>query len=475
MKPAAILAGAALWGAVVGLPLIPATRTVVIDVGDRAPTFFLPDVTRVRAGDAVVFSLSHNHHTGAGHTVTSIAGPEAFDSGPIHWSYTWTPKVPGEYTYVCTVHPYMKGIIAVDQAPSVAHAIVGEGAKNGVWPPDVMPLSAPVVPGVGEVWVDLQWYDKPDRPDEPGAIAVIDAATWQVTKMLPWGNNPHNLSESPDQRYVYQTSWHGNELGIYDRLQDRWAKTLNVGSAPAHVVSTPNGEVFVSANAENFVAVVDPRTHEVTRHITFQGLGAHGLWTDMDGTVGVVALTLSSQAGLFDPRTGEVLVELPASKLPLAANMTSDGRKAYVPGTLGGEITVIDVPGRRVAKTIAAVGSQLIQVPFTPDDSLAVQTSGGTSEVVIIDARRDEIVKRIETHAGSHGVTFGDKVGGGWYAYVTHKFADIVTVIDMDTLEVAGEIKVPAAGGNGIAALPRATLASQSGVAVPVSPREPLP
>jgi len=269
MKPAAILAGAALWGAVVGLPLIPATRTVVIDVGDRAPTF-------------------------------------------------------------------------------------------------VMPLSAPVVPGVGEVWVDLQWYDKPDRPDEPGAIAVIDAATWQVTKMLPWGNNPHNLSESPDQRYVYQTSWHGNELGIYDRLQDRWAKTLNVGSAPAHVVSTPNGEVFVSANAENFVAVVDPRTHEVTRHITFQGLGAHGLWTDMDGTVGVVALTLSNQAGLFDPRTGEVLVELPASKLPLAANMTSDGRKAYVPGTLGGEITVIDVPGRRVAKTIAAVGSQLIQVPSRP-------------------------------------------------------------------------------------------------------------
>ena len=66
----------------------------------------------------------------------------------------------------------MKGIIAVGQEPSVAHAIVGENALNGVWPPDVTPLAAPLVPGVGEVWVDLQWFEKPDKPAEPGAVAT---------------------------------------------------------------------------------------------------------------------------------------------------------------------------------------------------------------------------------------------------------------------------------------------------------------
>jgi hypothetical protein len=37
----------------------------------------------------------------------------------------------------------MKGIIAVDQEPSVAHAVVGENAANGVWPSNVTPLPAP--------------------------------------------------------------------------------------------------------------------------------------------------------------------------------------------------------------------------------------------------------------------------------------------------------------------------------------------
>jgi DNA-binding beta-propeller fold protein YncE len=440
-----------LWGAVLGVPLVQTSRTVVIDVNDRAPTFFAPDVARVHLGETVVFSLSHNHAAGAAHTVTAISGPELFDSGPIHWAYRWTPSQPGEYTYICTIHPYMKGIIAVDQPPSVEHAVTGEG---GVWPPDVTPRPTPAVPGVGEVWVDLQWFEKPDKPDEPGAVAVIDAATWQITKVLPFGNNPHNLDASPDGRYVYQTSWHGDQVGVYDRQEDHWAKVLDVGSAPAHADVLPNGETLVTINAENNIAVLDPRTLDVSRRIRFQGTGPHGLSTDRSGSIGVAALTLSSLAGLFDPRSGEVFAELPTSRLPLAAYMTSDGAKAYVPGALGGSITVIDVPGRRVTKTIPDLGKVLIQVPFTPDDRYAVLASSGTGEVVILDAQRDEAIKRLTTHPGAHGVVYGHKLGGGWYAYVSHKFADIVSVIDMDTLELAGELKMPAPGGNGIHAIP---------------------
>ncbi|HEY3057505.1 MAG TPA: hypothetical protein VGL99_00865 [Chloroflexota bacterium] len=280
----------------------------------------------------------------------------------------------------------MKGIIAVDQEPSVAHAVVGENAANGVWPPNVTPLPAPATPGVGEVWVDLQWYDKPDRPEEPGAVAAIDTSTWQVTRVLPFGNNPHNLGSSPDQRHVYQTSWHGDQVGVHDRVADRWAKVLNVGSAPAHVAVAPDGAAFVTLNAENYIAELDPTTFDVRRHIDFKGLGPHGVWLDRLGSVGVAALTLSSQAAIFDPHSRDVLAELPASKLPLAASVTSDGKKAYVPGALGGSITVLDVPNRRVSGTIENVGKILIQVPFTPDDRLAVQASTGNGGAIIVDA-----------------------------------------------------------------------------------------
>lgn len=444
----------AVWGTVAAWPYVVASKTVVIDVVDTAPNFFRPDVRRVTAGDTVVFSLGHNHGTGAAHTITSVAGPSPFDSGVVHWAYKWTPTQQGEYTYVCAVHPYMKGIIAVDQAPSVEKAVTGEG---GVWPPSsTLRAGPPAVPGVGEVWIDLQWIHKPDRPSEPGAVAVIDAATWQIRHLLPFGNNPHNLTDSIGGRYVYQTSWHGNEVGIFDRQENRWAKVLEVGSAPAHVAVVPDGRAYVTVNAQNFLAVLDPVTHEVIRHIEFQGLGPHGVWTDKSGKILVAALTLSDSAGIVDTTTDRVVAELPVGKLPLAASVNSAGTKAYIPSALDGTITIIDLRSRQVSGVIRDVGSGLIQVPFTPDDRWAVQAISGAGEVAIIDAQTDQIVKRIKTHLGAHGVVFGLKEGGGWYAYVSHKFSDVLSIIDMDTHELAGELRMPGPGGNGIHAIPNA-------------------
>lgn len=42
--------------------------------------------------------------------------------------------------------------------------------------------------------------------------------------------------------------------------------------------------------------------------------------------------------------------------------------------------------------------------------------------------------------AGCHGVNFGLKKGGGYYAYVASKFANDLIVIDMDKLDIAGRI-----------------------------------
>jgi DNA-binding beta-propeller fold protein YncE/plastocyanin len=444
--------GLALWVVVAGGPFWMASKTMVVDVGDTAPRFFQPDVARVKLGDTVVFSLNHDHGAGAAHTVTSVAGPAPFDSGVVHWAYKWTPTETGEYTYVCAVHPYMKGVLAVDRDPSVKQAVNGEG---GVWPPNVTPrVGPPAVPGVGEIWLDLQWLAKPDKPKEPGAVVVIDAATWQIKQTLPFGNNPHNLTDSPDGRYIYQSSWHGNELGIYDRQEDRWAKVMPIGSAPAHIATVPDGRAYVTLNAENFIAVVDPNTFEVQKHIELRGKGPHGIWVDRSGRWIVAALTLSGEAAIIDTTTDEVVAELPVGRLPLAASINGAGTKAYIPSALDGTITVIDVPSRTVTKVLRDVGAGLIQVPFTPDDRYAVQAVTGSGEIVIIDGQTDQIIKRLPDHLGAHGVTFGLKQGGGWYAYVSHKFADVLTIVDMDTLTVAGEMKMPAPGGNGIHAIP---------------------
>jgi plastocyanin len=82
----------------------PATHTVTIE-GTR----FQPDELMIAPGEAVVW-INRDPFP---HTVTATAG--AFDSKEIQPGSSWTYKAPkkGELTYVCTLHPTMKGTLRV--------------------------------------------------------------------------------------------------------------------------------------------------------------------------------------------------------------------------------------------------------------------------------------------------------------------------------------------------------------------------
>jgi hypothetical protein len=55
-----------------------------------------------------------------------------------------------------------------------------------------------------------------------------------------------------------------------------------------------------------------------------------------------------------------------------------------------------------------------------------------SSKITVINTRTDTIVKQLPCDAGCHGINFGAKKGGGYYAYVSSKFANVLTVLDGD-------------------------------------------
>jgi plastocyanin len=82
----------------------PATHTVVMEA-----TAFAPPSLTVAAGDIVVWVNKDPFP----HTATSEAGK--FDSKPIDAGKSWkfTAGGKGEFDYVCTLHPTMKGTLRV--------------------------------------------------------------------------------------------------------------------------------------------------------------------------------------------------------------------------------------------------------------------------------------------------------------------------------------------------------------------------
>ena len=55
-----------------------------------------------------------------------------------------------------------------------------------------------------------------------------------------------------------------------------------------------------------------------------------------------------------------------------------------------------------------------------------------TGTITIIDTATDTLVAMVPCDPGCHGVNFGAKKGGGYYAYITSKFANRLIVLDYD-------------------------------------------
>src|SRR5262249_41669055 len=78
------------------------------------------------------------------------------------------------------------------------------------------------------------------------------------------------------------------------------------------------------------------------------------------------------------------------------------------------------------------VGALPIQTPVSPNGKWVVTANTLTATITIIDTATDELVKMLPCSAGCHGVNFGAKQGGGYYVYVSSKFANNLLVVDID-------------------------------------------
>jgi YVTN family beta-propeller protein len=354
----------------------------------------------------------------------------------------------------------------------------------------------PTIPGVGEVWVNTQFErvvgqrDREGDEDKPGTITVVDAATFAVEREINglnadgmW-NNPHNMWANFALSSIYNGNWFGKWINKIDRAGGQFLSSVTVGEAPTHIITIPTpgapqrGVLTVPLSAENNMVKVEDRPdglHVVDSAPTGEGRNhPHGHWlTCGRGERAVVpnvfkGLGVGGSISIIDTASGEVLREFvhdPADPLrsallmPIAAGEchVECVSKAYVANAVSGMVTVINVDTMSILSNIPVTrapdgqtGLDLlhtlqvpIQTPVSPDEKwsatavLSLTTVPGPGRVspdhvAIIDTATDQVVALVPTPAGTHGVNWGAKLGGGYYAYVTSQHANVLTVIDPD-------------------------------------------
>jgi hypothetical protein len=106
----------------------------------------------------------------------------------------------------------------------------------------------------------------------------------------------------------------------------------------------------------------------------------------------------------------------------------------YVTGSQGGGGTGLPVvfPPFSSDAGPAAPGILPIQNAVSPDNRIMLVANAVSGNIDVIDVAKDEVVKVLPCDPGCHGVNWGAKKGGGYYGYVTSKFANVTSVVDSD-------------------------------------------
>ena len=475
----------------------------------------------VKPGSRIDFNITSN----TVHTITSFIFPTGaigmpFDQpDPAKGSKSITLKDPGLYVFTCKVHPYMFGIVIVDN-PETQGLDLGEKITliNGIEIPTssdlatrmlrmlfiatnpsnwqdhtsnsllwhitypnvdvrmtgekvvnlstilnerygndikLTPLSNPPTSGIGEVWIDTQ-FELTSEKTKPGAATSVNASTWNVTRKVTLPeinmNNPHNMWTDKDQELIYQTQWFDNKLTVFERETGHLVNNIQIGEAPAHVMTKPDtDQIYVTINGEDSVAELSPEGTNLQRKIPMQHVKdlnthPHAFWIGHDGKIMITPNPFTSDSTMYDFGNNSITAKPVTGLTPFVISIMPDSSKYYVNNLHDSTISVIDINKKPVTKVInltanydpitgkitGPIGGLPIQIPISPNGKYMVVANTLTETLLVVDTETDKIVNMLPCDPGCHGVQFGAKENGGYYAYVSSLFSNEMIVVDAD-------------------------------------------
>lgn len=298
-------------------------------------------------------------------------------------------------------------------------------------------------------------------------------------------NNPHNMWTNTNHDVVYNGNWFGQWLNLIERDNGKIKNTINVGYAPTHIVTNPNensdefGILTLPLSAEEDILKIEDKGNELKIEDKIEtGNGnnhPHGQWITSDGSK--ILIPNVFQQGLFgtvtimDAESGDIIREIQTTDpdgvnllLPVAVGIAGS-ETGYIANIGTGTVSVLDFSTNTIVNDIkvacfnptdggkcltAADDSGIvletlklpIQTPPSPDAkwvatavfSLVSQVNPDTIAIIDTQANGGQgaLVAELDCPAGCHGVNWGAKDGGGYYAYVTSQHANILTVVDPD-------------------------------------------
>lgn len=225
----------------------------------------------------------------------------------------------------------------------------------------------------------------------PARIAVINRTSMTVEEVEVLVPRPHGLALTPDGRHAYVAGLGANQISVYDARREQVAIVDVPGGDTSQVIV----QLAVSPEGRSLVA-----TSQLTGKLLVFDLA--------------------------DPAQPKLVQRVATGDWPWLVTFTPDGAEVWVPNQRSNDVTVVDARRWRVITTVKGEFAQPDGIAISGDGRLVfvanhntsnVMTMGGISmampmpgmaaapgRVIVIDARRREVVRRVDTAPDGSGV-----------------------------------------------------------------------
>ncbi len=229
-------------------------------------------------------------------------------------------------------------------------------------------------------------------------VAGQDAA-FKRLGVIKAGDNPHQIAFSLDGKTAYVAASGSDSVAVIDAATLQLTSQHAIKGSPRGVAALPDGKsVAVSLyRSDRIVRYLLPDFEPQGEIIT--GRGPSRIAGPMPNDAFLVSAEQANRLIYFDGRTFQTVKEFPTGKRPFPPSHTPDGFQAFVPNYDDGTVTMVSLGGQMVLATIEA-GKRPSGGWVLPSGRLYAVALRGENKLSILDTRSGQKILEVVDGVG---------------------------------------------------------------------------
>jgi YVTN family beta-propeller protein len=295
-------------------------------------------------------------------------------------------------------------------------------------------------------------------------VSLIDLATKTAVATIPTGAGPHEVAVSPNGKIAVVANYGtqqapGNSLTVIDITAKQQIKTIDLGEyrRPHGITWLRGDEILVTAEGTKALLLVDIESGKVAAAVTTDQNVSHMVVLARRSNKAFVANIGSGSVTVVDLKTRQKITDIATGAGAEGIDISPDEKEVWVTNRAANTISVIDVNSLKIVATLESKDFP-IRAKFAPGGRHVLVSNARSGDVAIFDAVTKKEIRRIPMMLkAAEGSTSGQRIFGAQFgqspvpvgilvasrlshAFVANTNADIVTMIDLKTWQVAGRL-----------------------------------